>query len=125
MSDRGLLSRLGTGKRHIDTVQSVTEHLKVMLNTTFGEAETVPDFGMTNLTDFAHELPKGVHKVQQMIREVILKYEPRLRNVSVRFIPSDEPLVLKFEVLGRLNDASRSVLRIRTQVSSNGQFEIR
>ncbi len=55
---------------------------------------------------------------------MILKYEPRLKNVSVRYIPDDEPLVLRFEVVARLNDRSRSLVRLRTQMSSGGTFRV-
>ena len=124
MGQRGLLSRLGTGQRRVDTVQSVIDHLKVLLNTCSGECETVPDFGLTDFSDIVHELPHGVHKIQQNIRNVILKYEPRLKNVSVRFLPTDEPLLLRFEVVARLNDESRSVVRLQTQMSSGGQINV-
>ncbi len=121
---RGLLSRLGTGRRQNDTIQSVIEHLRILLNTCNGECATVPDYGMIDFSDIVHELPQGIHKVQQMIRNTVLKYEPRLRNVSVRFVPSDEPLTLRFEVVARLNDESRSVIRLQTQMLSGGNFKV-
>jgi len=124
MGQRGLLSRLGTGQRQVDTVESVIEHLRVLLNTCSGESVTVPDFGLMDFSDIVHELPHGIHKIQQSIRAVILKYEPRLRNVSVRFIPDEEPLVLRFEVVARLNDKSRSVVRLQTKMSSGGHFKV-
>ncbi len=124
MTQRGLLSRLGTGQRHTDTVQSVLDHLKVLLNTCQGESITVPDYGLMDFSDIVHELPHGIHKIQQSIRAVILKYEPRLKNVSVRYIPDEEPLVLKFEVVARLNDESRSLVRLRTAMSSGGTFRV-
>jgi type VI secretion system protein len=55
---------------------------------------------------------------------VILKYEPRLKNVSVRYIPDEEPLVLRFEVVARLNDDSRSLVRLRTSMMSGGNFRV-
>lgn len=125
MSHRGLLARLGTNQRHVDPVQSVIEHLQVLLNTCVGDSATVPDFGLTDFSDIVHELPHGVHKIQQTIRNVILKYEPRLRNVSVRFIPSEEALTLRFEVVARMADESRSVVRLQTQMSSGGKIEVR
>lgn len=124
MGQRGLLSRLGTGQRKVDTVESVLEHLRVLLNTCAGESVTVPDFGLMDFSDIVHELPHGIHKIQQSIRSVILKYEPRLRNVSVRFVPDEEPLVLRFEVVARLNDKSRSVVRLQTKMSSGGHFKV-
>lgn len=124
MDQRGLLSRLGSGQRHVDKVQSVLDHLKVLLNTCQGESVTVPDFGLMDFSDIVHELPHGIHKIQQAIRNVILKYEPRLKNVSVRYIPDEEPLVLRFEVVARLNDDSRSLVRLRTSMSSGGTFRV-
>jgi type VI secretion system protein len=124
MAYRGLLSRLGTDQRRLDPVQSVLEHLKVLLNTCVGESVTVPDFGLTDFSDIVHELPQGIHVVQQSIRNVIMKFEPRLKNVSVRYIPDEEPLILRFEVVARLNDASRSVVRLRTKMSSGGTFQV-
>lgn len=124
MGQRGLLSRLGSNVRQVDTVQSVTEHLYVLLNTCIGDSVTAPDFGLSDFSDIVHELPKGIHKIQQSIRDVILKYEPRLKNVSVRYLPDQEPLVLRFEVVARLNDPSRSVVRLRTRMESGGGFKV-
>jgi type VI secretion system protein len=124
MGQRGLLSRLGTEQRQLDTVESVMEHIRVLLNTCIGDSLTVPDFGLTDFSDIVHELPKGVHKIQQSIRDLIMKYEPRLKNVSVRYIPDSEPLVLRFEVVARVNDESRSVVRLRTQMESGGSFKV-
>ncbi len=121
---RGLLSRLGTGERNVDKVGSVIEHLQELLNTCAGESVTAPDFGLMDFTEIVHELPHGIHTIQQSIRAVILKYEPRLKNVSVRFIPDEEPLVLRFEVVARLNDESRSVVRLQTKMLSAGKFQV-
>jgi type VI secretion system protein len=124
MGQRGLLSRLGTDQRRLDPVQSVLEHLKVLLNTCVGDSLTAPDFGLMDFSDIVHELPQGIHTIQQSIRNVIMKFEPRLKNVSVRYIPDEEPLILRFEVVARLNDPSRSVVRLRTKMSSGGTFQV-
>ena len=96
----------------------------VLLNTCVGDSLTVPDFGLMDFSDIVHELPQGIHTIQQSIRNVIMKFEPRLKNVSVRYIPDEEPLILRFEVVARLNDASRSVVRLRTKMSSGGTFQV-
>jgi type VI secretion system protein len=123
VSNRGLLSRLGTGARRPDVVTSVVEHLQAMLNTKQGESLTVPDYGLIDFTDVVHSMPEAIGTIQQCIRATILKYEPRLRNVAVRFIPdSDDPLQLRFEVVARLADSKRSVVRLRTNMNPGGQF---
>lgn len=124
MSSRGLLSRLASGTRQNDTVSSVVDHLRDMLNTPQGESVTVPDYGLVDFSDVCHNMPEAIGAIQQSIRATILKYEPRLRNVSVRFVPSDEPLSLRFEVVARLADSRRSVVRLRTAMNTGGQMTV-
>ena len=129
MGQRGLLSRLGTGQRQVDTVESVIEHLRVLLNTCSGESVTVPDFGLMDFSDIVHELPHGIHKIQQSIRAVILKYEPRLKNVQVRAIEGDEDesqLFLYFEISAQLvyPNGDRQPVRFNTAVDESTNVKI-
>jgi len=124
MSSRGLLSRLASGARQNDTVSSVVDHLRDMLNTPQGESVTVPDYGLVDFADVCHNMPEAIGAIQQSIRATILKYEPRLRNVSVRFVPSEDPLQVRFEVVARLADSRRSVVRLRTAMSSGGHITV-
>lgn len=108
----------------MDLTRSIVEHLSVLLNTRAGEAVTVPDFGHQDLTDIVHELPEGIHTIQQGLRTVILKYEPRLSNVTVRHLPDDTSLVLRFEVVARVKDSKRSLIRLRTSMMADGRFSL-
>ncbi len=105
-------------------VSSVVDHLRVMLNTRQGESATVPDFGLVDFSDVCHNMPEAIGAIQQSIRATILKYEPRLKNVSVRFVPSEDPLVVRFEVVARLADARRSVVRLRTALTAGGHVQV-
>ncbi len=121
-SSRGLLSRLATGARQNDTVSSVVDHLRDMLNTPQGESVTAPDYGLVDFADVCHNMPEAIGAIQQSIRATILKYEPRLRNVSVRYVPSEDPLQVRFEVVARLADSRRSVVRLRTSMNTGGHM---
>ena len=123
-SSRGLLSRLASGSRQNDTVSSVVDHLRDMLNTPRGESITCPDFGLVDFSDVCHNMPEAIGAIQQSIRATILKYEPRLRNVSVRYVPSEDPLALRFEVVARLADSRRSVVRLRTSMNTGGHMTV-
>jgi len=102
----------------------VVAHLSDMLNTRAGDSPAVPDYGLLDFQDVVHNMPDAIGMIQQAIRATILKYEPRLKNVSVRFVPSEDPLVLRFEVVARLNDARRSVVRLRTAMIPGGRVNI-
>ena len=123
MSER-FLRRLGTDRRAVDETQSISEHLQILLNTREGLSVTHPDYGLPDLTDIVHMLPDGVHALQNAIRDVILKYEPRLSKVKVRFVPSDDAFVLYFDVLARRNDADRTPFRARTALQPGNRFKV-
>jgi type VI secretion system protein len=96
-----------------------------MLNTRTGESVTVPDYGLVDFQDVVHNMPEAIGTIQQSIRATILKYEPRLKNVSVRFVPGEDPLILRFEITAQPADRNaRGVLRFRTQMKPGGKVEV-
>lgn len=124
MSER-FLRRLGTNRRSVDETQSISEHLQILLNTREGLSVTHPDYGLPDLTDIVHMLPDGLHALQNAIRDVILKYEPRLSKVKVRFVPSDDAFVLYFDVTARRTDADKTPFRVRTALQPGNRFKVR
>lgn len=124
MSGRGLLSRIGTGERRPDVVSSVVAHLRDMLNTRQGESVTVPGYGLVDFQDIVHAMPEAIGTLQKAIRATVLEYEPRLRNVSVRHVPGEDPLTLRFEIVARLTDAARTVVRVQTELNAAGRFDV-
>jgi type VI secretion system protein len=129
VAGRGLLSRIeseeGTASRSVDVSNSIVEHLRVLLNTRKGDSVTVPNFGVVDFTDLVHSFPSAIQTLQATIRATVLEYEPRLRNVSVRHVPDEDPLVLRFEITAQPADKSaRGVLRFRTQMSPGGKVEV-
>lgn len=123
MSER-FLQRLGTERRAIDEARSIVEHLQTLLNTREGLSATNPDFGLPDLTDIIHMLPDGVQTIQNAIRDVILKYEPRLSKVRVRFVPADDPFILYFDITARRNDENRTPFRVRTAMLPGNRFRM-
>jgi type VI secretion system protein len=122
MAARGLLDRLGTGHRRTDPVASILLHLSDLLNSHQGHASTVPSYGVLDFNDVVHNLPDAVRHLQQSIRATITQHEPRLSNVSVRYVPTSDPLTLSFEIVARLIGDRQSVLRMRTRVRPGGQI---
>lgn len=120
---RGLLDRLGSHRR-IDVVESIGENLRVLLNARQGSAQAAQDFGVIDFVEVVHDLPGAVTRVQESIRETIQEYEPRLRNITVRFVPGTDPLRLSFEVTARLADDKRRILRFATSLEAGGRFEV-
>jgi type VI secretion system protein len=131
MSTRGLLSRLERGdvhhsSRREDPLESITRHLRVLLNTRRGESVSSPGYGILDFNDVVHSYPAAIHKMQASIRAAIQEYEPRLRNVVVVHTPdANEPAALRFEITAQLSQKdSRGFLRFHTRVGAGGQMEL-
>lgn len=122
MSER-FLRRLATDRREVDVSRSIAEHLQALLNSREGSSATVPDFGLPDLTDIVHIMPEGLQVVQNIIRDIVLKYEPRLAKVKVRFVPSDDAFVLYFDISGRCADDD-SPFRVRTAMLPGHRFRV-
>src|SRR5262249_58131524 len=90
-----------------------------------GDAATAPSFGLVDFTDLVPSLPGSIPSLQAAIRSSILEFEPRLRNVSVRYLPDSEPLILKFEITAQpIEQGARGLLRFRTQVAPGGKVDV-
>jgi type VI secretion system protein len=120
---RWLLDRLGSHRR-IDVVESIGENLRALLNARQGTAASVMDFGVIDFVEIMHDLPTAIPKVQESIRDTIQQYEPRLKNVTVRFMPGEDPLRLQFEVTARLAEDKRRTVRFSTSLEAGGRFDI-
>jgi type VI secretion system protein len=122
---RGLLARLSSGGQRIGEVESIVAHVHELLNTRVGESLAAPDLGIVDFADLVHNFPEAMQVLQQSIRATIMKYEPRLRSVSVTPMTSQDPLSLAFEISGRLASGSqRGPFRLRTELTSSGKMQI-
>jgi type VI secretion system protein len=126
MAGRALLSRIaGRDTAPIDAVESIGAHLRVLLNTRRGDSVTAPDFGILDFTDLVHEFPSGIQQLAKSIRATVMQFEPRLKNVSVRHMPDESPLTLRFEISAQLADGrSARPLRFATMVRPGGRVDV-
>ena len=61
------------------------------------------DYGVPDFTDLLHSYPESIREVERSIRQIIQKYEPRLKAVRVSFIPQDEDIFsVGFQIVARL-----------------------
>jgi type VI secretion system protein len=130
MPGRGLLSRLdATGlraTRALNEDDSVIEHLRVLLNARRGASPSCPEFGIPDFSDLVHQFPGAIQTLQRAIRETITTFEPRLRQITVRHVPSEDPLTLRFEITAHSVSArgARGAFRFNTQMSPGGRMNV-
>ena len=126
---RGLLGRLeghGSSNRSGGNASGdIAAHLHALLNTRLGSAPTAPSYGVVDFTDLVHAFPKSIPALAASIRATILAFEPRLKNVSGRHLPDDDPWMLKFEIAAQFADGkNRGTVRFQTEVSPSGQVKV-
>lgn len=106
--------------------ESILNHLTKMLNTRLGNSLTQPeDYGMVDLNEIRGRLPDSINEVQNAIKTMIEKYEPRLCNVKVEYIGStDEVFILKFRVTADLTAERKLSLAFDTIIEPSGQIQL-
>jgi len=105
---------------------SILTHLQHMLNSRQGSSESVPDYGMPDLTGAARAFPLAMEALEDAIRLSIEKYEPRLAEVVVRHVGSVEgEFKLSFEIRARLATSSaEAAVWYRSKIDLDGRIEV-
>ena len=81
----------------------VLANLRQICATPRGSVPLARDYGIEDATRIFHEYPGSVTEMQRDLEETFSRYEPRLFNVSVTHLPSDElELLLRFHIEGTL-----------------------
>ena len=85
-------------------VQSIREHLSILLNTRRGSVSHLSDYGLPDSSQVPMEDRIAVSKFGKEIEETVRKYEPRLVHVRVRPMDPDPEARADFK-LGFLLEA--------------------
>ena len=123
MAGRGLLSRIA-GAEPRDEIESIVEHVRVLLNTRVGDAICAPTLGVPNFADIVHTFPGAKRQLASAIRDTILEHEPRLSAVIVRHVPSEDVLLLRFEIFAQRAGRGGKQLRMSTTVRPGGRIDV-
>ncbi len=123
MGGRALLSRIA-GVGPVDETESIVAHLRALLNTRIGEAPCAPALGIADFADIVHTFPSGIQQLAASMRTTILESEPRLRAVTVRHVPGEDPLVLRFEIQAQPAARGARALRLSTTVRPGGRVDV-
>lgn len=106
--------------------ESIRENLVYLLNARQGMVVHLPDYGLPDVHKMFQSLPKSLEALGADIRDVIIKYEPRLANVSVRLRQkADDTFRATFIITAEVREGSRiSKLTFRTEVLRDGAAEM-
>ena len=111
-------------KRMID---SIIRHLERILNTRWGSAQIADDFGVPDFSDMRSGFPDALRELERLIRNTIMKYEPRLQSVRVKFLQQDEYMMaLSFQIIGKLVlEGEKNPVIFESMMDTEGKVTIR
>ena len=107
-------------------ISSVLHHLQMILNTRQGDVPIAEDYGIPDITSFRHTIPFSIREIENSMSRTIEKYEPRLKEVRVKFISQEEDrLTVSFQIHARivLEDQKEPVM-FKSQIDSYGKIKI-
>ncbi|MBD3183745.1 type VI secretion system baseplate subunit TssE [Candidatus Poribacteria bacterium] len=106
-------------------VQSIREHLSILLNTRRGSVPHLPDYGLPDSMQVSIKDRLSISKFGRDIQETVKKYEPRLMNVRVKPIEQEPETLADFR-LGFLLEAKviNQNARFRAFFTTSGSAEI-
>jgi type VI secretion system protein len=130
---RSLLARIrrpetGAARRSATDAElreSVLDHLRVMCGTRQGTMLTCPDYGTATVSEMVHAFPDAIAEMARAMKHTITSYEPRLRNVRIVHIPTDD-MTLRYEVHAQLcRDSSSVPVQFETSIDASRKVSFR
>jgi type VI secretion system protein len=114
---------------HGAIVLSIHNHLERILNTRQGSALIAEDYGMPDFTNLIGNFSsESTRDLSRDIQQVIARYEPRLSNVRVAVVESDElSTSLHFQVSCHLasDDGRSRPVAFQTIIDSEGKVQVK
>ena len=107
--------------------RSVLRNLERLLNSRHGAAPTRLDYGIPSIEDILHGGSESLRELTAEIKRSIETFEPRLRAVRVRLLPSgEESLMLRYDITAELlAGGRRSRVHFETRVESSGRMSVK
>lgn len=109
-----------------DVIDDVIAHLDQLFTTRQGAVPIRPDYGMIDLSDVVHLFPDGITRLRETIRSQIEMFEPRLRDVTLRYVPvQNDPLRLVFHLSATLVAGSeRQRIAMHAEMTDEGTLRV-
>ncbi len=115
-------------RRHIsdaETRDSILAHLRAMCLTRQGTMLTCPDYGTATVSEMVHAFPDAIAAMAKAIRHTIQSYEPRLTNVRIKHIPTED-LSLRYEITAQvIRDNAKVPIQFETSIDASRKMSFR
>lgn len=104
-------------------ILSVLDNMQRILNCRAGSLAHLPDYGMPDMSTLLQGMPGTAHQLIAILSEVLLKYEPRLKRLSVVLSEQTSPGELHYTIDAELKDLG--LVRYGTHFMPEGRVLLR
>jgi len=103
---------------------SIIENLRMVLSTRQGSVQHLPDFGMPDILQLYFDSGNSIDPIKKELRNVILKYEPRIGDVQVQKTDFDQELMrISLKIVATIKDNPNKEILL-TEFSSTGWTKV-
>lgn len=104
-------------------ILSVLDNMQRILNCRAGTLAHLPDYGLPDMTKTLQGMPGTAHQLLKTFSVVLLKYEPRLKNINVILLDQHIPGELRYAIDAELNGVG--LVRYGTEFMPEGRVLLR
>ncbi|GAA0344434.1 type VI secretion system baseplate subunit TssE [Morganella psychrotolerans] len=103
-------------------ILSVLDNIRRILNSRAGTLSHLPDYGLPDMSKLLQGLPGTAHGLMQVLSATLLKYEPRIKSVSLVLLPPGEFGSLSYALEAELHE--QGLVRYGTEFVPDGRIMI-
>lgn len=104
-------------------ILSVLDNMQRILNCRAGTLAHLPDYGLPDMTKIIQGMPGTAHELMGTLSAVLLKYEPRLKKITVAMLEQNAPGELRYAIDAELKGVG--LVRYGTEFMPEGQVMLR
>lgn len=104
-------------------IMSVLDNMQRILNARQGALSHLPDYGLPDMTKILQGMPGSAHELMGTLSVVLLKYEPRLKSITVVMMDQEIPGELRYAIDAELKGIG--LVRYGTAFMPEGRVLIR
>ncbi|HDS2561298.1 TPA: type VI secretion system baseplate subunit TssE [Klebsiella aerogenes] len=105
------------------TILSVLDNMQRILNSRAGALAHLPDYGLPDMTRILQGMPGTAHELMGALSAVLLKYEPRLKKLTVVLLEQNVPGELRYAIDAELKGVG--LVRYGTEFMPEGRVMLR
>lgn len=106
-----------------EVILSVLDNMQRILNCRAGTLAHLPDYGLPDMTKTLQGMPGTAHQLLKTFSDVLLKYEPRLKNINVILLDQHIPGELRYAIDAELKGIG--LVRYGTEFMPEGRVMLR